>query len=60
VNLDVPDSKIIVPGDPARSSIALRMKRRHDVFKMPPLASAIPDEAALRVIEDWIRGMKKP
>ncbi|HLY12445.1 MAG TPA: PQQ-dependent sugar dehydrogenase [Planctomycetota bacterium] len=60
VNLDVPDSKIIVPGDPAKSSITLRMKRRHDAFKMPPLASAIVDDAALGVLEAWIRGMKKP
>jgi uncharacterized repeat protein (TIGR03806 family) len=60
VNLDVPDSRIIRPGDPSKSSIYLRMKRRHDVFKMPPLASAIPDDAALRVIEEWIRQLKKP
>lgn len=59
-NLDVPDSKIILPGDPSKSSLYLRMKRRHDVFKMPPLASAIPDPEALAAVEEWIRGLKKP
>ncbi|HEV3026399.1 MAG TPA: PQQ-dependent sugar dehydrogenase [Planctomycetota bacterium] len=58
-SLEVPDTRIVVPGDPLRSSLFLRMKRRHDVFKMPPLASAVPDEAALGVVEEWIRGMKK-
>lgn len=60
VNLDVPGSKIVIPGDPARSSLYLRMKRRHDVFKMPPLASAVPDAQALALVEEWIRSMKKP
>jgi uncharacterized repeat protein (TIGR03806 family) len=59
-SLEVPDAKVVTPGDPLRSNLYLRMKRRHDVFRMPPLASAIPDEAALRAIEEWIRGMKKP
>jgi uncharacterized repeat protein (TIGR03806 family) len=59
-NLDVPDSKVVLPGDPAKSSLYLRMKRRHDVFKMPPLASSIPDVEALAAVEEWIRTLKKP
>ena len=48
------DSKLLSPGDPSSSSLYLRMKDRHGGN------NALPDEAALRVIEEWIRGMKKP
>jgi len=48
------DLKALSPGDPSASSLYLRMKARHGA------SSALPDEAALRLIGDWIRGMKNP
>jgi hypothetical protein len=48
---------LIAPGDPARSMIYLRMKRRQDVYNMPPLASGEADADALAVLEAWVRGL---
>jgi len=46
----------ILPGDPDRSPIIQRMRRRGGfVPGMPPLASEVPDQAALRAISEWIR-----
>jgi hypothetical protein len=35
------------------------MKRRRDVFNMPPLASALADDEALAAVAAWIRGLAK-
>jgi uncharacterized repeat protein (TIGR03806 family) len=48
------DAKLIVPGDPSRSAIALRM-RALDGTRMPPLATHVVDEAGAAAIETWIR-----
>jgi uncharacterized repeat protein (TIGR03806 family) len=54
-DLGVAGAKLVIPGDPARSMIYLRMQRRRDVFNMPPLASHEADADALAVLENWIR-----
>ncbi len=54
-DLDVSGSKLVVPGDPDRSMVYLRMKRREDVFNMPPLASHLVDAAAVEAVADWFR-----
>ena len=36
----------------------LRMKRRQDVFNMPPLASHEVDTAAAAAIRDWIASLR--
>jgi hypothetical protein len=53
-DLGLPDAKLIVPGERARSMIYQRMQRRTDVFNMPPLASRVPDRVALEVLAAWI------
>jgi uncharacterized repeat protein (TIGR03806 family) len=54
-DLGVPGAKMIVPGDPAKSMLYLRMARRRDVFNMPPLATHEVDMAALVVVKEWIQ-----
>ncbi len=57
-NLGVSGVKLVVPGDPDRSMLYLRMKRRQDVFGMPPLATQEVDPAALRAVAAWIHGLR--
>jgi uncharacterized repeat protein (TIGR03806 family) len=54
-DLGVPDAALITPGDPEKSVVYLRMKRREDGFGMPPLASQVPDSEALSVCAAWIK-----
>jgi hypothetical protein len=53
-SLNLSNPRIIACGDPERSMMAQRMKRP-DKYRMPPLASAIPDRTALKVLERWIK-----
>ncbi len=53
-NLGVADAKIVMPGDPTKSILALRM-RALDQNRMPPLASHVVDETGVAAIEQWIR-----
>jgi uncharacterized repeat protein (TIGR03806 family) len=52
-DLEVPGSRVVVPGDVARSALHGRMNRL-DVFKMPPLAMNRVDAAALAVVAAWV------
>jgi mono/diheme cytochrome c family protein len=53
-DLGIPGAVAIAPGDRSRSMIYQRMKRRQDVFNMPPLASHQVDATALEVVGQWI------
>ena len=53
----IKDAKLIVPGDPEKSILYLRLKRRGP-GQMPPLATALADDEAVRLIHDWIKSMK--
>ena len=55
-NMGIDGTKLIVPGDPDRSMIYLRMKRRQDAFNMPPLATHLVDRAAVAVAGDMDSG----
>ncbi len=55
---DVAADKLIDPGHPERSLLYLRVNRRGP-GQMPPLASAHVDEAAARLLHDWIKEIKK-
>jgi hypothetical protein len=52
----IPDARVVVPGDPGRSVLLHRMSTL-GVGRMPPLASWVPDEPALRLLRDWVRGL---
>jgi len=56
-DLGIPGAKLVFPGDPDRSMVYLRMKRRLDVFSMPPLASHEVDPAAVAAMAKWIRDL---
>jgi len=50
------DSRLIAPGDPAKSELYVRMKTRGE-GKMPNLATSIADEEALRIVAAWIESL---
>jgi len=54
----IKDAKVIAPGDPEKSILYQRLKRRGP-GQMPPLASAVVDDEAVRLIHDWIKAMKQ-
>jgi glucose/arabinose dehydrogenase/mono/diheme cytochrome c family protein len=54
----IKDAKLIAPGDPERSILYQRLKRRGP-GQMPPLATSIVDDEAVRVIHDWIKAMRE-
>ena len=41
----------------SEASVILERMHRRDSYKMPPLATSLPDEHAIQVIGDWIRGL---
>ena len=53
-SLSLPDPRVIACGDVGRSMMAQRM-RRTDKSRMPPLASAVVDQAALDLLQRWIK-----
>lgn len=50
------DSKLIVPGEPSRSELLLRMKSR-GAGRMPNLATSVVDEEAANLVGQWIRSL---
>ncbi|WP_435020041.1 PQQ-dependent sugar dehydrogenase [Tundrisphaera sp. TA3] len=52
----IPDPRIIAPGHPGRSTLLERVRRRAP-GQMPPLASSVVDEAAVRLLTEWIERM---
>jgi hypothetical protein len=57
-DLGIPGALCVVPGDPSRSGLYLRMARL-DPFQMPPLAMERVDEEALALVGKWIEGLGK-
>jgi mono/diheme cytochrome c family protein len=55
---DADNSRIVVPGEPERSTLLHRMKSRRPSSQMPPLGSAIPDEEAVQLVQRWIESLK--
>jgi uncharacterized repeat protein (TIGR03806 family) len=55
-DLGVGGAKLLVPGNPALSLIALRMKDT-GVNRMPPLATSVNDIDGIALVEQWIASM---
>jgi hypothetical protein len=53
--MDIAGAKVVVPGDPAKSMLHLRMTSTTPGQQMPPVGRAVVDAAALEVIDRWIR-----
>lgn len=54
----LPDACIIKPGDPWASTLYYRMAK-FGRDRMPHIGAERPDEAGLKLIEDWITGLGK-
>lgn len=50
----------VVPGNPSASVLALRMRARDPVSRMPPLGTRIVDDEGVALVEDWIQQMLQP
>jgi hypothetical protein len=53
----LPDARLVAPGSPERSVLLHRMSHR-ERGHMPPLATSLVDRDAVKLMADWIRGMK--
>ncbi|MBI4607050.1 MAG: PQQ-dependent sugar dehydrogenase [Planctomycetes bacterium] len=58
-DLGAPGARVVVPGDPSRSALYLRMARL-DAFKMPPIAMDEIDSGAVEAVGAWITSLKRP
>ena len=55
------DPRIIAPGHPERSVLLHRMAHRGEGSgQMPQLATYAVDQAAVKLMEDWIRSLAAP
>jgi uncharacterized repeat protein (TIGR03806 family) len=54
-DLGIPGMSLLTPGDPGRSMISHRMRRR-DQLAMPPVATGLIDAQMAAVIDAWIAG----
>jgi uncharacterized repeat protein (TIGR03806 family) len=48
---------LLVPGDPERSLLSVRM-RRLEAGRMPQIGTSVLDSDGVRVVEDWIRSIR--
>lgn len=48
------EARLLRPGDAASSLLPMRMRSRDPRIRMPPIGTALPDSAALALIEHWI------
>ncbi len=55
-DLGVAGARLIVPGDPSKSIVSLRMHAL-DANRMPPLATSVVDEFGAGLVDDWIRSL---
>ena len=55
-DLGIANARLIAPGEPARSVLLARAARR-DATGMPPVGSALVDEAGVALLTDWIAGL---
>jgi hypothetical protein len=55
---DLPDARLIVPGHPERSVLLQRISGRKEGF-MPPLATTLVDEEAVKLVREWIKQIKE-
>lgn len=49
------DPRVVVPGDPGASVLALRMQSRHLQVQMPPLGTQVPDPEGTSLVQRWIQ-----
>jgi hypothetical protein len=47
----------VVPGDPTKSDLHIRMNERGTINQMPPLGTEVVDTAGLAAVDAWIQGL---
>jgi hypothetical protein len=55
--MGIPDAKVVVPHDPLRSILYLRIDNA-EADKMPPLAKNLVDDYAAAAVAAWIRNLQ--
>jgi uncharacterized repeat protein (TIGR03806 family) len=55
-DLDIPDARVVAPGDPARSIVSARMHTLGSA-RMPGVGSARVDDAGVALVDAWIAGL---
>lgn len=53
----LPEPLLVAPGAPERSVLVHRLETLHH-GRMPPLASSVVDDSAVRLMKEWIRDLK--
>lgn len=56
-DLGVTGARVVLPGDPARSILSVRV-RATDLNRMPPISSNVVDTAGATLLDDWIRALR--
>lgn len=56
-DLGVAGAKIVTPGDPARSTLASRMRSLDPTARMPQLGTRVVDEVGAGAVDAWIRAL---
>jgi uncharacterized repeat protein (TIGR03806 family) len=56
-SLSIRNPRVVAPGDLSRSMLTLRLSRS-DNYRMPPLATSVSDQAAIAVLEEWVRNLR--
>jgi uncharacterized repeat protein (TIGR03806 family) len=56
-DLGVAGARLLLPGDPARSVISLRM-RATGVHRMPPISSGVVDAAGVALFDAWVSSLR--
>jgi|JI9StandDraft_2_1071091.scaffolds.fasta_scaffold02497_6 uncharacterized repeat protein (TIGR03806 family) len=59
LTFDIPNAKIVAPGKPQESVLLRRVSTREN-GKMPQLATSIVDQAAVDMLNEWIRTISSP
>ena len=55
-DLGIADARLLAPGDPDRSILAIRMARE-DENQMPPIARRVVDAEGVALMREWISGL---
>lgn len=56
-DLGVPGALIVAPGEPARSTLLLRMQTTDPAVRMPNVATSVPDPAGTALLRDYIAAL---
>lgn len=56
-DLGITNARLLIPGDPARSILSVRM-HSPGASRMPPLGSRVEDTAATTLVDFWISSLK--